>query len=538
MAVKMTKKLEPLSKNPKFLSNFLSEDESNLKILLDKIETLHSGLGGNDKNARREIKKFNYNDEINTNFFTKDGFEFDDLKSELKCIFDGTIRWNSPNTAFNITSSPLLDTVAASTVTNLLNPNCLWDVASGKFGLAEKKIIRLLSERILGVSDSDGLSTFGGKGTLLYAIKVGLGNCDIQHKQNGLNGEYVVISSYCTHFCVADVCDYVGIGTNNLIRIPITTNGEMNYSILEITLDKAIGEGKKIATIICNGGTTIDFCIDNAEKIREICNKVEKKYNLPYKIHIHGDMVFGWAWAFTNKTKLQKSDDIGSKNILKIHNQLANMQAVDSIGADFHKMGLCPHNSSFFVVKDKNALDFLGGAMKAKSDGSYGTYHSHYASIENSKSGTGIVSAYTALCTLGENGITDYLVYLMKVKEIYIQLIENEFSHIFKILNPNSLGFELVVEVSVKGKVFDKDDYIMLCDNLWYSDDNSLMVSNVLRYFINGKPNPALLIYSMSPHSDEKSCLNLLEKLEQECINTAKLNKKNKTDIKNIFVPK
>lgn len=535
----MKNKLQPLSENPRFASNFLSQNESNVRILLDKIKALHSMLDDcNKKFARRKIEKFNYNNEINTNFFTRDGLEFDNLKSELKWIFDGTVKWGSPNTAFNINPSPLLDTVAVSTVANLINPNCCWDVVSGKFGLAEKKVIQLLSNGVFGDSDSDGLAASGGKGTLLYAIKTGLGNCNLQHKQIGLSGECVVIASYASHFCIADICDYVGIGTNNLIRIPISSDGEMNYSILETTLEKVISEGKKIATIICNGGTTIDFCIDNAEKIREVCKKVENKYKLPYRIHIHGDIVFGWTWLFTNKSKLLKLQDVGARNILKIRNKLAHMRAVNSIGIDFHKMGLCPYNSSFFVVKDKKDLNFLGGTIKTKSDDTYGTYHSQYASIENSKSGAGIISAYASLCALGENGITDYLMYLMAVKEKYRQFIESEFSHIFKILNTNSLGFELVLEVSVNGKIFDNDDYVRICDKLWYSDDNSLMISNVLRYFIDGKPNPALLIYSMSPHADEKSCLNLLKKLERECINIVKTNKENKIDARDIFVPR
>jgi glutamate/tyrosine decarboxylase-like PLP-dependent enzyme len=535
----MKNKLTSLSKNPKFSSNFLSEDESNIDLLLDKIKTFHLNLDGCDKiSARRKVKNFNYNDEIDTSFFNKNGVDSSELWSKLKWIFDGTQKWQSSNTAFNINPSPLLDAVATTTVTNLLNPNCHWDVTSGKFILAEKNIIRLLGERIFGNSDCDGLLSFGGKGTLLYAVKTGLGNCDPQHKQRGLNGEYVVVVSYNSHFCISDICDYVGIGSNSLLKISTTPNREMDYEKLKISLEKAIVDGKKIATIICNGGTTLDFCIDNARKIREVCDFVENKYELPYKIHIHGDMVFGWTWLFTNKKRLQEINDAGSNNILKIQDKLSNMCVVDSIGADFHKMGLCPYGSSFFVVKNKKSFDSLSGAVKSGTDCDYGTYHSHYASLENSRSGTGIISAYTALCTLGENGITDYLVYLMHVKEKYKQLIETKFSHIFKILNTESLGFELILEVSVNGKTFDKDDYVRLCDKLWYSDDNSLVVSHVLRYFINGKPNPALLIYSMSPHADEESCLNVLTNLECECINISNIDNKDIVNADAVFVPK
>lgn len=123
-------------------------------------------------------------------------------------------------------------------------------------------------------------------------------------------------------------------------------------------------------------------------------------------------MVFGWAWFFTNEKLLKEYECPASKKLLKIKKMLKNMIDVDSIGVDFHKMGLCPYNSSFFVEKDKKSLSHLGGTVTAQDDGLFGTNHPRYHSIENSKSGTGIISAYMALYSLGSNGFTNYLMYL------------------------------------------------------------------------------------------------------------------------------
>ena len=535
----MGNKLYPLSCDQRFKSHFFAADESNLNELIKKIRLFHDALEHkNDNLGKRPTEIFRYNDMVSPDFFTKRGRTPLQVTNEIKQIFDGTIKWHSPKTSSNITSTPLLETVAASTLTNLLNPNCLWDLPGGKFVLAEKNIIKLLGNRILKSNSSDGLSTFGGKGTLLYAVKTGLGNCDPEHKKRGLHGKYVVAVSYATHFCVADVCDYVGIGSNSLLKIPLLPTGEMNYEILETALDKAISAGAKIATVICNGGTTIDFCVDNAKKIRKITNALEKKYNLPYKIHLHGDTVFGWAWLFTDEVRLMESDCPSASKLLKIRKMLSNMSAADSIGVDFHKMGLCPHNSSFFVVKNNQKLNFLGGNVTAVDDGVYGNKHLHYNSIENSKSGTGIISAYTALCTLGEYGITDYLIYLMKVKEKYVELINNRFAHIFTILNYKSLGFEIVMTATVDGQPFEKEDYINLCNNIWYAKDCPIMTSQVLRYFSGGKPHHAILLYSMSPHVSEKDCEFLLTRLEKECRKIVDHKKKNSKDTNHLFVPK
>lgn len=536
----MATKLHPLSKTKKFKSNFLSDDKFSIQPLLDKIYGLHSKLFDNSsKLAKRPIKRFKYENELTTDFFTNNGLSQKQLMNELKQVFDGAINWQNPCTAFNITSTPLFDTVAASTIATLMNPNCLWDLTSGKFVLTEKKIINLFGKKVFHSNISDGFSTFGGKGTLLYAIKTGLSNCDLRHKKEGLDGKYVAICSYASHFCIADVCDYVGIGTNALLKIPLLPSGEMNYSILEETLEKSIKEGKKIATVVCNGGTTIDFCMDNAKKIRSITDKLEKKYNLPYKIHIHGDMVFGWAWFFADEEYLKQSGTIAAKKILKIKTMLKNMKYTDSIGVDFHKMGLCPYNSSFFILKDKQKMNLLGGAVTALDDGLWGTKHPHYHSIENSKSGAGIISAYSALCTLGSCGIADYLLYLMNVKETYIALIKDKFKHIFHIINSKSLGFEIVFTVSVNGHNFTKEDYLRLCNNIWYSTRSPYMISQVSRYFRNGKPEPAVLLYSMSPHTTDKHCLDVLKMLEADCYNIAESEQHNGyKDNNNVFIPK
>lgn len=190
-----------------------------------------------------------------------------------------------------------------------------------------------------------------------------------------------------------------------------------------------------------------------------------------------------------------------------------------------------------YILKDKQNLDLLGGNVTAVDDGVFGNKHLHYNSIENSKGGTGIISAYTALCALGEYGITDYLLYLMRVKEKYIELINNQFDHIFTILNQKSLGFEIVITATVDGQPFEKEDYINLCNNIWYSADCPIMTSQVQRYFSKGKPHPAILLYSMSPHVSEQDCVFLLTRLEEECRKVAN-NKKSNKGANHLFVPR
>ena len=62
--------------------------------------------------------------------------KMDDLIAEL---YNGTPRWNSPNTMYNVAPPPILATVITKTFTALYNPNLVLKTASGGSLLTEKK---------------------------------------------------------------------------------------------------------------------------------------------------------------------------------------------------------------------------------------------------------------------------------------------------------------------------------------------------------------------------------------------------------------
>lgn len=113
----MGNKLYPLSCDQRFKSHFFAADESNLNEPIKKIRLFHDALEHkNDNLGKRPTEIFRYNDIVSPDFFTKRGRTPLQVTNEIKQIFDGAIKWHSPKTAFNITSTPLLETVAASTL--------------------------------------------------------------------------------------------------------------------------------------------------------------------------------------------------------------------------------------------------------------------------------------------------------------------------------------------------------------------------------------------------------------------------------------
>ena len=360
-------------------------------------------------------------------------------------MFEGRIRWNSPYTLLNIAPAPLLITIAATTVASLYNQNALWDFTSGDIIFFEKKVIKALTELIgWDFKLSEGLSTYGGKATLMYAIKVGLHKFDIDIIKEGIKKEYFVIASDRAHYSIPDICNYLGIGSANLIQINTDTNGKMILSDFYQKTEKLLKENKIIVCIILNAGTTIDMCIDPIFEIKKIVNILFEKYKREKIPHIHADSVAGWAWLFFKDVNINKlGNKINPKRILSIYKSICQIAHADSFSADFHKTGLSPYCSTFFIVKNHQDIYSLTkyGKSNLKNLNNFGDFHVHHFSLENSRSSFGIVSAYVALQKLGWTGFQHYLIKMLEIGNLFRKIILDSYNMYIHIINSNTNGF-------------------------------------------------------------------------------------------------
>lgn len=124
---------------------------------------------------------------------------------------------------------------------------------------------------------------------------------------------------------------------------------------------------------------------------------------------------------------------------MAISDKIKGIALADSFGVDFHKMGFCPYSSSFFISKkylgDKNIVDK-----------SYGDEQIYTYSIENSRSGGGILSAWASINSLGVIGFRKYIAYAMETSAYLRNKIINEYSDEFQILNDFSDGMCIMLK--------------------------------------------------------------------------------------------
>ncbi|CEK31813.1 L-2 [[Clostridium] sordellii] len=429
---------------------FLKSNESNFDVLLQKISTIHEHLNNKDLNPKFKVNTFSYNEILDEVAIPEKGSSSEEVFENLSELFEGSIRTQSPYSLFNMVPSPLIDTVAASTITQLYNTNSLMDSFGGKVLLFEQKIARMLG-KLAGWNDAHGVACNGGKLTLLYAVKSAISKIDPDSRNKGIDKNLVVLTNESSHYCVEHVCSILGLGSDNCIRIKSEDGWKMNIKNLLETIEEQHKNGKKVAAIICAGGTTINFACDDTVSVYKNVKELFENSNQDYFPYFHLDSVIGWLWMnFIGVSESELNEKIPNEKIrnkiMEVVKRIEGVSNFDSFGVDMHKNGLCPYSTSMFISKTDDNFDYLndGKYSYGEDDYEFGNFRAYRYTFENSRPATGIVNSWIAMNRLGRTGFQDYLIKLKDISEELKTKLEE--SEKISILN-KSLGWEIVFDI-------------------------------------------------------------------------------------------
>ncbi|MBS6023095.1 MAG: hypothetical protein KIB00_03340 [Paeniclostridium sordellii] len=429
---------------------FLKSNESNFDVLLQKISAIHEHLNNKDLNPKFKVNTFSYNEILDEVAIPEKGASSEEVFGNLAELFEGSIRTQSPYSLFNMVPSPLIDTVAASTITQLYNTNSLMDSFGGKVLLFEQKIARMLG-KLAGWNDAHGVACNGGKLTLLYAVKSAISKIDPDSRNKGIDKNLVVLTNESSHYCVEHVCSILGLGSDNCIRIKSEDGWKMNIKNLLETIEEQHKKGKKVAAIICAGGTTINFACDDTVSVYKNVKELFENSNQDYFPYFHLDSVIGWLWMnFIGVSESELNEKIPNEKIrnkiMEVVKRIEGVSNFDSFGVDMHKNGLCPYSTSMFISKTDDNFDYLndGKYSYGEDDYEFGNFRAYRYTFENSRPATGIVNSWIAMNRLGRTGFQDYLIKLKDISEELKAKLEE--SEKISILN-KSLGWEIVFDI-------------------------------------------------------------------------------------------
>jgi glutamate/tyrosine decarboxylase-like PLP-dependent enzyme len=455
----------------------------------------------------------------------KKGLSKEKLAKKLSEAFEGCILWNQPNAIFNITPTPLFCSVAANTVSSLLNPNILMDFTGGKILTYERSVVRHFSQLAgYDIKKSGGFFVSGGKFTSLYALRIGILKALPSSKKEGITSKINIICSEQAHYTLESSCEWLGIGSDSLIKIKSDSKGKISIPDLKKTLTKLLANNEKIGGIFLTGGNTTKFNVDDVKEVFDLRAYLIGKFKLKYTPHIHLDSVIGWLWLYHPQNEMISKEDKTFSEDLK-----EGIRYADSFGIDFHKSGLAPYISSAIIVKEQNDFARISGEKEITWE-PFGNNFVQFRTLEHSRAGGAILSAWSILTYLGKEGMQNYLIkYLQLTKIIRKQLKKSNYI----ILNKNFGGFSTIILPKQNKNQTIQDIYKMNDNDVdrlneelvefytFLTKNNRGFMNNPYIGFvpqydktINGKYFNALRFQTNSPFLDDKNIIEICSQLE------------------------
>ncbi len=464
----------------------------------------------------------------------------EEVTGDLVSHLSGLFIWGHPRAQINVVPPPTIASIIGGLLPSIYNPNLVSDESARQVALAEVEVTSMAASLIgYDPNRSGGVFTFGGTGTTLYGVKLGLEKCSPGTLKSGLRERPWIVCSERAHYAALSVAGWLGIGEDQILYIPSTDDNEIRTCLFETCCRDLFKKGEKIAAIIATLGTTDAFGLDDLQSMVEIRDRLVDEFTLDYIPHIHADAVIGWAWSVFNHYDFEKNElefrHRTVRALAGIRRRIQHLHLADSIGIDFHKTGFTPYVSSLFLVKNAHDMRLVS---RKPEDMPYlfqsGQYHPGQFTLETTRSGCGPMAALANLRLFGKHGLQALLGHLVSMAEVLREQLEGHAST--TVLNGENFGpvtlfrvypdgvdtFEIPrrerTDVSCREKLLEYNRYNHQIFDLIQQDALQgegvvLSLTDCYRETTYGEPIVALKSYIMSPFSTEESVQSVLESI-------------------------
>jgi glutamate/tyrosine decarboxylase-like PLP-dependent enzyme len=385
----------------------------------------------------------NYTAAIQARLATE-GRPLEETIRELVKYLEGMFVWGHPRSQINVIPPPSVASVIGVLLPALFNPNLCSDESARRFAEAEVRVTSMAADLVgYDPQSCGGVFTFGGTGTLLYALKVGLEKALPGTLEEGLRDKAVILAGESSHYACQTAAAWLGLGQNNLLKAPAGDDNSVEIDELERLARQALAGGKRIAAIVATMGSTDAFGIDDLTAICQLRDRLVKEFSLDYRPHVHADAVIGWAWSVFNDYDFGVNPlEFRGRTVRALaaaRHRIAHLRLADSLGIDFHKTGYVPYVSSLVLFR---ASQDLAHITRRRDTMPYlfqsGQYHPGMFTLETTRSGTGPMSALANLILLGRQGLCVLLGHAVEMAEALRERIEAQPQ--LSVLNRDNVG--------------------------------------------------------------------------------------------------
>lgn len=367
-----------------------------------------------------------------------------DVLAKLTESLEGCPIAGHAQTQVNVIPPPTIPSLVGGLLPALLNANLASEESSGRIAQAEVEVAVMIADLVgYDPSIARGVFTFGGAGTLLYAVKISIEKVCPGSSRTGLKELPVIVCSERAHYACRTAAAWLGLGEDNVIEIPASPEHSMRPCLLESICRDFLRNGRKIAAIIGTVGTTDAFGLDDLAAISDVRERLVDEFSLDYVPHLHADAVIGWAWSVFNDydfdTNPLSFEQDTLKSLRTTQQRVQHLALADSLGVDFHKTGFTAYSSSLFLSRDLTDFDRL---QRATSAIPYlfqsGTYHPALFTLETSRGGSGPLAALANLLLFGKDGLRSLLGHAVSMAVALRKLLAAQPR--IRLMNPDNHG--------------------------------------------------------------------------------------------------
>jgi glutamate/tyrosine decarboxylase-like PLP-dependent enzyme len=457
---------------------------------------------------------------------------------KLVRTLQGMFIWGHASSQINVVPNPTIASVVGYLLPLIYNPNLVSEESSRLFAEAEVRVCAMVANLVgYDAERARGIFTFGGTGTLLYGIKVGLEKACPGTGKSGVKEDAVILCSEQSHYSCLTVASWLGIGQDNVLKVPTHLDNSIKLDAFETTLRSALQSGRKVAAIVATMGSTDAFGIDDLQSIVAIRDRLGDEFKLPYRPHVHADAVIGWAWSVFNDYSFVKNP-LGFRGrtvraLAQAHHRIQHLKLADTVGIDFHKTGYVPYVSSVVLFRNGEDLSLLARQRESMP---YlfqsGDHHPGMVTLETSRAAGGVMAAMANLLLLGKEGYRALLGHAVEMAEVLRESAESHPN--LTILNGDNVGPvtlfraypENISTFSIKER--ERTDPAMRDEVRLVNDYNRrifervqtealsgngvvLSLTDGYRHTDYGEPIVALKSYVLSPFADETRMRAIIE---------------------------
>jgi glutamate/tyrosine decarboxylase-like PLP-dependent enzyme len=263
------------------------------------------------------------------------GIDSPQMLNLIKEVLDYSVNTNHPyfmNQMFGKTQ-PIA--FLADLLISVLNTSMYTYEVAPVLTLIEKETIAHLTSKIWGTGIGDGVFTSGGSLSNMKAMFLARQNKLNHVKNSGLFQEQpvAIFISEQAHYSFVKGVNFMGFGTDALIKIPSKADARIDVVELEKAIIRTQKEGRLPLMLVAIAGTTISGTYDDVETLAQLAHR--------YEMWFHVDAAFGGALLFSDNERYK----------------LNGIEKADSVTWNFHKAMGMPLSTSSFLTKDKGDLN-------------------------------------------------------------------------------------------------------------------------------------------------------------------------------------